>query len=795
MSETQDTLHPHQEQLVDEQGRWRYANALTQQTSPYLLQHAHNPVDWQPWAAQAFEQAKQDQKPIFLSVGYSTCYWCHVMERQVFEDPRIAELLNQACVSIKVDREERPDVDELYMTAVQMMTGHGGWPMSVFLTPPSAGGEDDPGLKPFWAGTYIPPKPMHGMPSFPQLIQSVQEAWQQRRQDILEQAEKVTDAMTRYFQRSPTQTGLPATASIQAIANALMESYDARHAGFGSAPKFPQPATLSFLRVVAAEADDQRMEAAVSDTLLAMARGGIYDQVGGGFHRYSTDEKWLVPHFEKMLYDNGQLLSLYAQTLSKTEDSATRRVFDRVLRETADYVLREMVDETGAFYSAQDAEVNGREGSNYLWTDEQVREALHDEVLSDLAIQLYGLDQGTNFRDPHDPEAQEANVLYLPKSLAVFADSIGKGIQVTEAMRNKINERLLKARNQREQPRTDDKVLVSWNGMMIAGLADAGQVLEQDRYIDAARRAADAIASHLWQADGRLYRTMRQGTPALAGQLEDYAFYAHGLLRLHQVTGEATFCDHARQLMTQANALFEAAAGGFYDSPPDQDDLLLRLSTAIDGSIPSGNSQMVHNLLDLYELTGEQADLDRALKTLGHFGESLTEQGRAMTQMAKAAWRAAKLAPERFAGQTPEPVQTGKQDSTAKQPVRLYLERTLLDLNSGADQVRLHVQVAEGYHINTADPGDSTLTPTQVWLEGAEGLSLTVDYPQGHTRRFALSEQALDVYEGHLILVLHLKKISDETGQTKPVLAVQYQPCDDSACLEPQTERFELRMK
>jgi len=787
-----DTLHPHHDKLVDASGHPRYTNALASETSPYLLQHAHNPVDWQAWGEAAFDKARAEAKPILLSVGYSTCYWCHVMERQVFESPELAEPLNQTCVAIKVDREERPDVDELYMTATQLLTGHGGWPMNVFLTPPGANGHDDPGLKPFWAGTYLPPESMHGMASFPQIIQAIGDAWQNRRQEVLDQAERVTQAVREHLAGSAEPGNVDASL-VQRVANHLMQQYDATHGGFGGAPKFPQPATLQFLIAVHDNNDNTNVRQAIEHTLRCMAHGGIFDQVGGGFHRYSTDAQWLVPHFEKMLYDNGQLLETYARAFSRMDESALRRQYDRTIRETADYVLREMVDSTGAFYSAQDAEVEGREGANYLWTKELISEALEDEALQSRALAMYGLDQGTNFRDPHDPQAEPANVLFMPESLDAITDEADESIEQAEATRRRINEQLLAVRNRRPQPRTDDKVLVAWNGLMIAGLARAGAALDEPRYVEAATHAAQAIARHLQRPDGSLFRTMRDGRAAIDGQLEDYALLAHGLIELARATGDSAWRERAQTLIERASGIFEAEQGGYYDTLAEQHDLLVRLHSAIDGSMPSGNSQMVHNLLDLYELTGESAYLDRACDDLRRYARPLAEQGRAMPHMAHALLRALEVAPQHLAARSSSD-QAADAHSTDEEPVRVHVDRTTIDLSQQTDTLRVTLQPATGYHINAHEPGDAALQPLSVELVDGEALTMSVDYPAGEPKQYPFADGSIYVHESTLAIAARIAQTGTLSNEAQPQLLVRYQPCSEHTCLEPRTHTVALRV-
>jgi len=785
-------VHPHEAELKNPDGTWKYTNALSHQTSPYLLQHAHNPVEWYPWGAEAFERARRTGKLIFLSVGYSTCYWCHVMERQVFENPRLAALLNEHCISIKVDREERPDVDEIYMTAVQMMTQHGGWPMSVFLTPPGAGGKDDPGLKPFWAGTYIPPEPRHGLPGFAQLIGGIAKAWKTRRAGIIEQADRVALGVRQHLDTPGDPKPLGAE-SVKTTANQLMRMYDPTHGGFGQAPKFPQPSNLLFLMGVYKNNPNQDLWGALSYTLERMARGGVYDQIGGGFHRYSTDEKWLVPHFEKMLYDNAQLVEAYVQAHTIHPDGDDPGLYARVVREVCDYVLREMTDATGAFWSAQDAEVDAREGGNYVWTAKQVRDAISDEAMAGLAVRMYGLDRGTNFQDPHHRDEPPTNVLYLPDRLDVFAKKEKMSPARLVGVRAEINARMLAVRAKRKQPSTDDKVLVSWNGLMIAALARAGRVLDEPGYTRAAARAAGYILEHMRQGEGDrgLYRTMRGGEAKIPAFLEDYAFFVHGLIELHRATGEDRWLTGARELMAYAQEQFsaqETRGGGYYDTLANQSDLFVRTVSVYDGAIPSGNSQMIHNWMDLYDLTGEAAYLDRAVADLGAFAGALVDRGAGMVHMQHALLRAMSQAPKRFAA-TPSngKEQVGKTD----QPVSVSVEPEVVDLSTGSSRLRVTLKVEPGYHLNASDAGLIGLIPTTLTLEAPEGLTLSVDYPAGVTKRYPFAEEALKIYEGVVVLDATLRKTGGAGGASGDTpagarLVLRYQVCTDSSCLEPQ---------
>ena len=624
---------------------------------------------------------------------------------------------------------------------------------------------------------------MHGMASFSQTLNAIDDAWHNRHQEVLDQAQKVTEAVRQHL-AGQGEPGHVDARLVQRTANQLLHHYDTEHGGFGGAPKFPQPATLQCLLGVYDNNQDASIFEAIDYTLTQMGRGGIFDQIGGGFHRYSTDERWLVPHFEKMLYDNGQLLETYALLYERSTEAGTRRRHARTLRETAEYVLREMVDDTGAFYSAQDAEVHGREGGSYLWTADEVKQALDDESAADFALSLYGLDRGANFRDPHDPNAQPANVLYLPEALEAVAETHSETLDVIEQRRVAINEQLLAARNARPQPRTDDKILTAWNGLMIAGLAKAGRALNEMRYIDAARRAAEAIDTHMRRSDGSLYRTMRGQTPAIAGQLEDYALFAHGLLELYRATGEQTYFDRARRDMQQAAALFEAEQGGYYDTLADQADLLVRLHSAIDGSMPSGNSQMAHNLLDVYALAGEQAALDRVARDLKRFAQPMHDRGHAMPHMIHALLRALEIAPQAFADGEGE-AETGAASQSQPVVAHVRAEPESVDLSQGPATVRVEVTPPAGYHLNAHEPGDSSLIALCVDLAEPAPLNVSVAYPAGTARQYAFADTPLRVHESTASIDVQLQPTSEGGLPDQVMLVVSYQLCSDRACLEP----------
>jgi uncharacterized protein YyaL (SSP411 family) len=462
----------------------RPPNRLASQSSPYLLQHARNPVDWYPWGQEAFDTARTRDVPIFLSIGYSTCYWCHVMERESFEDEATASLMNRHFVCVKVDREERPDVDDIYMAAVLAVRGQGGWPMSVFLEPTT--------LKPFWAGTYFPPRGhgREGLPAFPDVIESMSRAWLEQRADVLAQADEIARAVRERTGEvaAPVPVG---RAQVALAVSSLMQLFDRAEGGFGRAPKFPQPVYLEFLLDARERLDPESragVDHALKLTLDRMAMGGIHDHLAGGFHRYSVDAHWLVPHFEKMLYDQGQLAQVYARAALAFEDDFYRRV----ARRTCDFVLRELTGPDGAFLSAIDAEVDHREGKNYLWKPEEFR-ALLSDVDAAWSLEVYGLTHGPNFRDPHHPSDAPSNVLHLEARPDALAQREGSPLGAWYSRLERVNAKLLAARAKRPQPAIDDKAIAAWNGLMIAGMAVAGRLLDEPRFVAGAARAADAV--------------------------------------------------------------------------------------------------------------------------------------------------------------------------------------------------------------------------------------------------------------------------------------------------------------
>ncbi len=578
-------------------------NRLAGETSPYLLQHAHNPVDWYPWGPEALARAAAEDKPIFLSIGYAACHWCHVMERESFEDEATAADLNRDFVAIKVDREERPDLDQVYMGAVQAMTGGGGWPMSVFLTPDG---------RPFYGGTYFPPQPHHNLPAFRDVLAGVTRAWREQRSEVVAAGQRLVETLVQQNALpAGADAALPDEAALGRAVETLRSRFDTLNGSWGGAPKFPQPMTLDFLlRRIAA--GDQRGRAMVRYTLDRMADGGIHDQLGGGFHRYATDPIWLVPHFEQMLYDNAQLARSYLRAWSILGIERYRDVAIGVL----DYLLRELRRDDGTFAASQDADTEGVEGATFTWSLEEIADVLGDEAATAEFARIYGVRAGGNW---------EGRTILSRIEPAAGDDGIED-----EALERRLaaaRERLLAARSRRPQPARDDKALAAWNGLAIAAFADAARLLpsaEAERYRAAAVTAAEAILAGLRAPNGRLGRSWKDGRSSGAGVLDDYADLADGLLALHAATFDERWFVTARELATVILDRFEDAAGGFFDTADDHEALVTRPKDPQDNATPSGGSMAALVLLRIAALTGDaraRAAAERAIASVAPFLE------------------------------------------------------------------------------------------------------------------------------------------------------------------------------
>ena len=606
-----------------------HTNRLAREKSPYLLQHQHNPVDWFAWNEEAFAKARAENKPIFLSIGYSTCHWCHVMERESFENEALAQFLNAHFISIKVDREERPDVDKIYMTFVQAMSGQGGWPLNCFLTPER---------KPFYGGTYFPPDDRHGRPSFRQVLEQVQRAWTERHGDILASAEQLHERL-RQVTTQEVSGGLALTRRIvEQAGQALKEGFDARHGGFGTAPKFPQPSHPQFLLRYASGGHDEEATRMVLQTCERMAAGGIHDQLGGGFARYSVDERWLVPHFEKMLYDNAQLAQLYLDAFLMSGEGKCADTARGIFR----YVLRDMAHPDGGFYSAEDADSEGKEGKFYCWTRAELAKLLVPEEFN-VAVHCFGVTTEGNFLDHSDPQPlPNQNVLSIAEPVLAPAD---------EPLLASAREKMWQARCQRVRPHLDDKILASWNGLMLGALARASVVLGDEAYRIAAEKNLAFLQAKLWAAPknllapalgrdggegsqdaseegavGTLYHRWRDGERDAAQLLNAYAFLLSGVLDLYEATLEARHLEFAMALADSMVAKFyDPETGGFWQSAAGAADLILRVKEDYDGAEPSGNSVAILSLLKLAAMTGRRDYQEAAAKSLRLFAERLQQ--------------------------------------------------------------------------------------------------------------------------------------------------------------------------
>ncbi|MBV8899192.1 MAG: thioredoxin domain-containing protein [Verrucomicrobia bacterium] len=605
----------------------RKSNRLVHEKSPYLLQHAYNPVDWYPWGEEAFTKARTENKPIFLSIGYSTCHWCHVMERESFENEAIAGILNRHFVSIKVDREERPDVDRVYMLFVQSTTGSGGWPLSVFLTPD---------LRPFLGGTYYPPEDRYGRPGFDTLLNRLAAIWAEAPDKILEQGEHITRSIRNYLEEAKDRETVPLKLEWRDNAyRQFASSFDPEEGGFGPAPKFPRPSVFSFLLRYAHRAGNTAALDQALFTLRKMALGGMYDQIGGGFHRYSVDGRWHVPHFEKMLYDQAQLVTVYTEAYQVSPDP----LFAKTVRETLEYVLTTLRSPGGGFFSAEDADSlpaadapEKREGAFYVWTKEEL-----EQVLSLPEVQVFcrtfGVERDGNVNPDSDPhgELHHQNVLFVQNEAAVVAKLTGRTPEEVAALLDSAREKLRRVRDQRPRPHLDDKVVTAWNGLMLTGLAKAYQVFGEVRYLQAAQTAARFIREQLYP--GRLLRSFREGPGRVQGFAEDYAFLIQGLLDLYESDFNVDSLRWAGELQVQMNALFADPRGGFFNTAENSADILFRMRDDHDGAEPAANSVAAFNLVRLARIFGRNEFQYAASRIVGSSAETLERVPSALPQL------------------------------------------------------------------------------------------------------------------------------------------------------------------
>ena len=749
-------------------GRALYVNRLILEDSPYLIQHAHNPVDWYPWGPEAFEKAQREAKPIFLSIGYSTCHWCHVMERESFDDEEVARLMNENFVSIKVDREQRPDVDEVYMTAVQLTTGGGGWPMSSLLA--SDG-------KPFFGGTYFP------RPAFIDLLQRASAAWREQRPQLLAQSEQLAAAVSRVTAAATAAAELGDDVLADAV-EASVARHDAKLGGFSPAPKFPHEPELLFLLewglrnanlqtpagpaapAAPAAITARKAITAVATSLDHMARGGIYDQVGGGFHRYSTDERWLVPHFEKMLYNQAYLSRAFLAASRLTGN----KLFERVARQTLDYVLRDMTSPAGAFYSATDADSEGEEGNFFVWTPAEIRAALAAPDAA-LAIRVFGVTDGGNF--------EGKNILNLPLSLPAIATELETPLAHLLVEVDRIRDRLYAAREKRIRPLRDEKILTEWNAMMITALAEAGETLDERRYSEAAKRAAEFLWQQNRRSDGRLWRVHLAGKSSIEASQSDYACLAEALVTLYDATGEASWLAEARSIAdTMVARFWDGSAGGFFMSADDHGGRLpARPKSPADGATPSGNSVAVRALAMLAARTGEESYRQKAQATLAASSGQVQLQPTAFAYMLLAADEL------RHGG-------VGSLEYAARGAIRA---RAALGAGETTQPLELVLDLAPGWHVNSNRPLQEDLVPTRLALaeEGA-GVELgLVEYPEPTTVTLGFQAEPLAVFVGKVRIRTSVQL--DRSGDSRVVhLSLTLQACDEKKCLRPEELVFDL---
>ncbi|TWT58119.1 Cellobiose 2-epimerase [Thalassoglobus neptunius] len=805
----------------------RHQNRLIHESSPYLLLHAHNPVDWYPWGPEAFNKARAQNKPIFLSIGYSSCFWCHVMERKVFENEEIAAYMNEHFINIKVDREERPDVDEIYMLALQVylqMAGSsqgGGWPLSMFLTPNG---------DPIAGGTYFPPEDMPGRPGFPSVMEQLTQIWETRQPDVLRTASVISQEVRRLSNPQQETRGMVLNQqSVNEAIRSVVAAYDPEYGGFDfnpgapDRPKFPVPSKLllvqSYVAKNASSADTLGKQ--LRHTLDSMAQGGIYDHLGGGFYRYSTERKWLVPHFEKMLYDNAQLVEAYTN-----EYERTHREQDRVIaEETLDFVLREMTDPKGGFYSALDAETDGIEGKHYVWSLDEIKSVLSPSDYPIFAT-AYGLQEEQVF--------EHGVILHRPASTAEVARefSIPK-VEMAKRLQL-MREQLLAVRSQREPLLRDDKILTSWNGLMIRAFARAGMVFQREDYVKAAERAATDVLTRSRDREGRLLRTpFRNGSP-LPAYLDDYAFLSSGLLALYQATDSSRWLNTARRLTdTQQSLFWDVRDGGYFFTAHDHESLIARTKSAYDSALPSGNSVSVRNLLQLYHITQDRKYLDLAQRTLAAFASQFSQSPGSLAFLAigldeylqvdgpisiesDSVDRTRQTEPEMPPKSTPEKPSSEKpspekpmEPAATESASSMLIAGLTADVSQAQNHPRIEavglfgrtqaargsncpvavvIQIAPGWHVNANPARPKFIIPTTLSVASPEGFELTdIVYPQGKDFQLEGIDEALSVYEGSAIILGELMIPQDAAENVSISLNLRYQACDSQTCEMPLT--------
>ena len=718
-------------------GQPAYINQLILQDSPYLIQHAHNPVNWYPWGEDAFAQARRENKPVFLSIGYSTCHWCHVMEEESFDNPAIAAVLNQYFIAIKVDRERRPDIDAVYMQAVTLLTGRGGWPMSSFLTPDG---------KTFMGGSYFPAEP------FKKLLLRVNAAWQQQQALVLQRADEVANAVASTQTINRQSQALDDTL-LKQTAKQLIGAQDQQYGGFGQQIKFPNEPLLMYLLNDYQRNGNKQSLSVVDASIQAMAQGGLYDQVGGGFHRYATDRQWQVPHFEKMLYNQAQLAEVYLLAYQLTGKAE----YARIARQIIDYVLIDMRSQQGGFYSATDADSNGVEGEFFVWTPEQINNALTPE-LAQRAIDLYGVTAQGNFKGH--------NILHLPISLESYAEKHKIPLPKLLAEVEQIRQGLKQKREQRIAPLRDDKIVTAWNTMMIESLVLAAQVLQQTPYLVAAEKTANWLWQTNRQASGELWRIHWQGSSSVSANQQDYAYFASALIKLYDHTGDQQWLDKAEQLTHRMIKQFwdKSGYGFFMNSDAETRSMMLRPKDIQDNALPSANAVAVNVLVQLSKRTANPEYPEKAAAALAAFSANIKTQPTSYTRLLIAA---AEL----------HNAQIGSVQYAAKGAVTLRAKRT------ADNQLLVTLQLKPGWHINAQKPLQDYLVPTKISLP-SDQLSRVI-YPPAVLKKLSFGQQKLALYENQVNVHATLPEAVKDDAYMH--IQVQMQACNDKHCLAPET--------
>lgn len=728
-------------------------NRLANETSPYLRLHQHNPVDWYPWGEEAFEKSRTEDKPIFLSVGYSSCYWCHVMERLVFSDPEIASLMNAFFINVKVDREERPDIDALYMTATQLISGQGGWPNSVFLTPD---------LKPFYAGTYFPPQDSHGRPGFPRVLQSLHVAWQEKRQAIDDQAEQIAETIRKFHSTQSSDTSWSHNDILDTLKTHFQNSFDWRNGGFGNAPKFPPDQALALLLDYSHNIPDALDM--VTLTLDQMAQGGMHDHLGGGFHRYSTDARWHVPHFEKMLYNQPLLAENFLQAYQTTQNPLYRQTTEDIFR----FVSTTMTDPNGGFYSALDAETDAEEGAHYIWTESEIRGILQSDA--DLFLNAFAL--------APVPDTQ-AGALYRKQSESDLAESEKIPLATLQDRLSKAKTQLLQARNQRKFPLLDDKIITGWNGLMISAYAQSARILNRPQNTKTAQKATEFILNNLRDESGILYRIYHTGQRKIPAYQEDYAYFIRGLIELYRTTQDTFYLTTAENLTDEMNARFWDDQNGGYFFTLENTELFVRAKSSSDGALPSGNAVALHNLCDLYELTGQKSYIKQAQALFAAFAHTAKQSPEASLHLIHGALR------------LPTTTETTPTTHTAPQDSHVQAKLHILKLPQHPNDVlhaEVEIQIAPNWHIQSANPTEEYLIATQIQIATRDTITeRDIQYPVPQKQALAIAESPIAVYSNAVRIPIICRVSPHQMPNAHLAINVTYQACDDTRCLQPNT--------